>query len=58
MVDMTGPSESGLCVLLRNTTAAVVIMLGVMTFGVWHKQDSDKAVYPLKQEIFLMSYCS
>ena len=37
-----GPSESGLCRLLFSTTA-VVIMLGLITFGVWHEQDSGKA---------------
>ena len=29
--------------LLCSTTAVVIIMLGFMTFGVWHKQDSGKA---------------
>ena len=28
--------------LLRNTTALVIIMLGFMTFGVWHEWDSGK----------------
>ena len=26
-----------------STTAVVIIMLGLMTFGVWHEQDSGKA---------------
>ena len=29
--------------MLRNTTAVVTIMLGFMTFGVWHEWDSGKA---------------
>ena len=29
--------------LLRNTTAAVLITLGFMTLGVWHKRDSGTA---------------
>ena len=38
-----GPSKSGLFRLLCSTTAVVIIMLGFMTFGVWHEQDSGKA---------------
>ena len=38
-----GPSKSGLFMLLCCTTAVVIIMLGFMTFGVWHEQDSEKA---------------
>ena len=41
MIDRTGPSERGICMLLRYTTA-VIITLGFMTFGVWHKRDSSK----------------
>ena len=29
--------------LMRNTTAVVIITLGFMTFGVWHERDSGKA---------------
>ena len=29
--------------LLRNTTAVVIITLGFMTFGLWHERDSGKA---------------
>ena len=29
--------------LLRNTTAVVIITLGRMTFGAWHERDSGKA---------------
>ena len=35
-------TESGLFMLLRNTTAAVIIMLGFMNFGVRYEQDSGK----------------
>ena len=42
-MDMTGSSESGLCMLLRNTTAVVVITLGFMTFGVWQERDNGNA---------------
>ena len=41
MIDRTGPSESSLFMLLHNIPA-VVIMLGFMTFGVWHERDSGK----------------
>ena len=42
MIDRTGPSESGWVMVLRNTTAVVIIMLGFMTYRVWHEQDSGK----------------
>ena len=42
-IDRTGPSESGLFMLLQNTTAVVIITLGLMTFEVWHERDSGKA---------------
>ena len=43
MTDMTRPSESGLSMLLRNTTGVVIITLGLMTFGVWYEWDSGNA---------------
>ena len=42
MIDMTGPSESGLCMMLRNTTTVLNITLGFMIFGFWHERDSCK----------------
>ena len=42
MIDRTGPTESDFVMMLGNTTAVVIIMLGLMTFGVWHKWDSGK----------------
>ena len=35
--------KSNLYMMLHNTTAVDIIMLGFMTFGVWHERDSDKA---------------
>ena len=43
IIDRTGPSESGLCMLLHNTTAVIIITLGFMTFRFWHEWDSGKA---------------
>ena len=43
MIDRTGPSESGLFNMLLHKVTAFIIMLGFMTFRVWHEQDSGKA---------------
>ena len=50
MIDRTVREQ--FILLLRNTTVVILIMLGCMSFGVWHERDSDKGGGQTPQLLF------